>query len=265
MSSKLEKRDMIGFLKTIYIKKRYVRAMLLAAALINAAISQAQSPALENNRIFVPYKTILIDPGHGGHNHGAKGLENTLEKTVSLTLAQIIADRLGRNYRVSLTRTHDYGINILDRTERANNLKADLFLSIHTGASFLHKAGGMTVYYFRGEVQKKETLPSDPLHPFIKDNELIHWADIQNKHLESSESLAKALHSQLSDNIKDISVNIQSAPIAVLSGADMPAVLLEVGCLTNPLEEKRLNDQKYLWGLADSICRGIELFFKKNR
>jgi len=94
-------------------------------------------------------KIIVIDPGHGGYDNGAQGPDGTFEKNVTLTLARIIAEELGNTYRVILTRTDDYLLDIPARTAAANHLEADLFISIHAGGSFLHQASGMSLYYFK--------------------------------------------------------------------------------------------------------------------
>ena len=108
-------------------------------------------------------KIIVIDPGHGGYDNGAQGPDETFEKNVSLTLARILAEELGNTYRVILTRTDDYWLDIPARTATANHVAADLFISIHTGGSYLHKASAMTLYYFKevsGTTLSFETDPS---------------------------------------------------------------------------------------------------------
>lgn len=205
-------------------------------------------------------KTVVLDPGHGGHDRGARGPEGTYEKTVVLTLARMIVSELGDKYRVFLIRTDDYQLDIPARTALANHQKADLFISIHTGGSFLHQAGGMTVYYYNEilhEAADKEKLKNSC--------DLIPWDDLQKRHKPASKVLAKLMKHHLNEKIKYIETGIEGMPLIVLSGADMPAILIEIGCLTNPLEEKKMLDTKVLADLTKAISNGIDDFLLKKQ
>lgn len=206
-------------------------------------------------------KTIVIDPGHGGHDTGAKGIENTNEKTISLSLARLIADDLKDDYAVVFTRTGDFLLNLSARTAKANTLKADLFISIHTGGSFLHTGSGFIIYYY------KKSTRYGSIDQALSDASLadIHiWDNIQNKHLEASSAFAHRLQGILGYEKGDLKAGVLEAPLVVLAGADMPAVLLEIGYLTNPAEEEKLSNNTYLSELSKKICIGIKEFFEKG-
>jgi len=205
--------------------------------------------------------TVVIDPGHGGHDQGASGPSGVLEKNVTLALARLIARELESDFRVVLTRTDDYGLDLFKRTGTANNKQADLFISLHTGASFLHNAKGLTIFYYQGMSMNshKDDSPvgnaASPARP--------PWHEIQDRYVTQSVHLAETIQKQLLAQATFIESRLQKAPLAVLEGADMPAVLIEVGYLTNPIEEKALNDQTILADYARGISRGIQAFLRK--
>jgi N-acetylmuramoyl-L-alanine amidase len=210
-------------------------------------------------------KTIVLDPGHGGYDTGASGPEGTFEKNATLELARKVAAELENTYRVILTRTDDYFIDIPSRTSMANHENADLFISIHAGGSFLHQANGITLYFFNGiseSVLAPDTEPSKPLETI---NPQSPWSNIQNRHQKSSKILANLLQNRINEQTIFKKSEILGAPLLVLEGADMPAVCLEIGYITNPAEEKSLQDISVLSNIAQSIRNGIDDFFEKVR
>ena len=92
--------------------------------------------------------TVVIDPGHGGGDVGARGPTGLTEKMVNLDLARQLASLLEPEFRVFLTRSDDYAVDLSQRAATANQSKADLLISIHTGSGFLHRTDGMRVYYY---------------------------------------------------------------------------------------------------------------------
>ena len=131
--------------KPILFKRHIVIILLLFMLLAHPVITKAKSNKLH---FSIQKKTIAIDPGHGGYDKGARGPDGTFEKTVTMELARVLALELEKTYNVILTRTDDYWIDILKRTAMANHLNADMFISIHTGGSFLHQASGISLYYY---------------------------------------------------------------------------------------------------------------------
>lgn len=206
---------------------------------------------------------VVIDPGHGGSDAGVRGPDGSLEKTVSLILSRLIAKELEGKYKVVLTRTGDYGLDLFSRTALANHMKADVFISIHTGGSFLHKAGGINIFFFKENLSALPVLGSGPVKA-VEDSVVLPWNSIQIRHLTASSALADSLKKRFSDRGKFFKSTIESAPLMVLEGADMPAVLIETGYLTNPTEEKRLNDPEALSHFARGIREGIDDFFAKS-
>jgi len=211
-------------------------------------------------------KTIVIDPGHGGYEIGAKGPDGTFEKNVTMEFARVLALELEKTYKVILTRTDDYWIDILERTAMANHANADMFISIHTGGSFLHQASGMSLYYYEKISTSSLMLETESMEEYKGSNLKELWSNIQGRHQKNSKVLAEHILNSLKEKIGEKvehSAEIQGVPLMVLEGADMPAILIEIGYITNPTEEKSLNDIVSLSFLAQKIKRGIDDFFEK--
>jgi N-acetylmuramoyl-L-alanine amidase len=205
-------------------------------------------------------KIVVLDPGHGGLDTGAVGPDKSQEKTVAFKMASTLASELKHKYKVALTRSGDYGLDIPGRTDIANHRQADLFISIHTGGSFLHNAGGIIIFYFKeppGQTNLKTT------ESFQDDEIKIAWDNVQSKHTGSSNTLAQSIQARINEAMKFSRCKVQSAPLLVLRGADMPAVLIEIGYLTNPAEEKALNDPGEIVRMAAAIGAGIDDYFAK--
>lgn len=209
-------------------------------------------------------KIVVLDPGHGGHDKGARGADGAFEKAITLNLAGIIATELGSKYRASLTRADDYLLGIPDRTAVANHMGADLFVSIHVGGSFLHKASGITVYYFKEMSDTDITFNGAISETYSPDNDPTTWDDIQKRHITRSRALAKLTQTHINDMIKHMETGIEGAPLVVLSGADMPAILIEIGYISNPGEEKKLCDTQILSEFAKAISKAIDIFLSEK-
>lgn len=249
---------MRGF-KRILFKGHIVIILLLFMILAQFAITEAAS---NRHRFQIPQKTIVIDPGHGGYDKGARGPDGTFEKAVTMEFAQVLALALEKTYKVVLTRTDDYWVDIPTRTAMANHLNADMFISIHTGGSFLHQAKGMSLYYYEKATTSPLMLETESKASNIKEL----WSNIQGRHQKSSKVLAEDILNSLKEKMGETvehNPEIQGAPLMVLEGADTPAVLIEIGYITNPKEEKSLNDIVLLSFLAQKIKKGIDDFFEK--
>ena len=204
-------------------------------------------------------KTIVLDPGHGGTDAGAHSSDGTLEKKVVLDLSQQIADRLTGTYRVNLTRSDDYQLDTDRRTDVANNFGADVFVSIHAAGSYASANKGICIYYFEGVAPGEITDSGSQKDSQVS---LPVWDHLQLRHIHTSRMLAK----NLKDRLAPLSqTTITAAPLLVLRGADMPAVLIEIGYLSNPEDAKALRDPQYLESLTVAIANGIDAFFSDLR
>ena len=252
----------------IVIKTHYVRVILVVVAgffLTGLAASQT----LAKQPLFEAYKRVIaIDPGHGGDESGARGSNGTTEKAVSLSLARILATELQREYRVVLTRTDDIQLDLDDRTALANHNKADLFISIHTGGSFVHSTSGISIYHYQDfteDPRKRSEDDSKTPGQGQDKNTPILWDQVQNRYLEKSRILARLINIRLKDSSIGKQSSVQGAPMLLLQGANMPAILIEIGYLSNPAEEKQLKDQRFLTGLAQEISRAIDEYFEQEQ
>ena len=260
MSSKIGKTAFMSGYCNIFSNYRYI-AVLMSLALLLMAVT---TDVIAKKTSYNNKKIIILDPGHGGHDKGAQGMNGTYEKTLSLKLADIIAKELKYKYRVFLTRTDDYWLDIPSRIDAANHLKADLFISIHSGGSFLHKASGISIYYYN-KISGPETILGSATLKTIKNNNIqTQWHNIQNRHKTTSHVLAESVKSRINEHIGFAKCKVQSAPVLVLSGADMPAILIETGYISNPAEEKELKNAKVLSNFAKGISKGIEDFFQNK-
>jgi N-acetylmuramoyl-L-alanine amidase len=204
-------------------------------------------------------KTVVLDPGHGGADAGARSSDGILEKQLALALSRQLVDQLGDAYRVRLTRSDDYWLDIDGRTDVANNLNADVFIGIHAAASFASTAKGICIYYYK-ETAGGNLAGAEPTQN--TQAPLPVWDRLQLRHVHTSRMLAQSLRGQLSPLSQS---TVLAAPLLVLRGADMPAVLIEVGYLSNPEDTRSLRDPRYLESLALAITDGVNAFFSELR
>jgi N-acetylmuramoyl-L-alanine amidase len=214
-------------------------------------------------------RTVVIDPGHGGEETGAKGLAGTLEKDVALQIARRLKGLLVNNLglQVFLTRERDEYLDLDARTAVANNYKADIFISIHANASRARSAAGTEVYFLsyqasdeesRRLAQSEGSLPEAAATTGgAPDLALILWDMAQAEHLEESSALASRIQEELATARGAEGRGVKQAPFRVLVGAAMPAALVEVAFISNPEEEKLLVSDEFQAKVANAILRGI--------
>ena len=203
--------------------------------------------------------TVVIDPGHGGGDIGARGPTGLTEKSVNLDLARQLASLLEPQFRVFLTRSDDYAVDLPQRAATANQSKGDLLISIHTGSGFLHRTHGMRIYYY---TPVKTAGISRVAEGEAAATQL--WRQAQLRHRAASIALAKSLKRSL-DTIEQTDVlAIQGAPLKLLEGADLPAVLVEIGHLTHPATEKKLSTPEDIHRIGRALADGVRSFTRKR-
>lgn len=221
---------------------------------------------------------IVIDPGHGGEDQGAKGVDGILEKNVVLSvskeLEQLLRDRL--RAKTFLTRTTDVFIPLADRTKLANDRAADLFISIHANASEYKTAQGMETYYLDNTNEKSSLKLADRENASLNfgpkqnsDLGFIFSDLIQNVKLDDSISLAHHIQNSLTQTLSRYyqginNLGVKKAPFYVLVGAHMPCILSEISFIDHPLEGKRLGEERYQKLIAQALYEGIRKFFIKR-
>jgi N-acetylmuramoyl-L-alanine amidase len=215
-------------------------------------------------------RTIVLDAGHGGDEQGARGPNGSLEKDITLSVARrlkaALEARLG--VRVILTRDRDEAVGLDERAAVANNNKADVFLSLHVNASVRPSAAGAEVFYlslddYGDEAQKVAASAGEALPIFsggTRDIEVILWEMAQARYIEQSAALARSIENSLRARVPMSPRAIQQAPFRVLVGANMPAVLVELGFITNPDQEKQLASDSFQNGVVQALVDSLVAF-----
>jgi N-acetylmuramoyl-L-alanine amidase len=214
-------------------------------------------------------RTIVIDPGHGGNESGAVGPDGALEKDLTLLLARSLRRRLLQRLPVEvvLTRDEDVSLPLETRTAIANENKGDLFISLHLNSSLGAMAAGAETYFLSLQASDERAAEAaatenqsagaeaeaDPL----RDLQLILWDLAQSRHLADSQRLAKLIQEELNVTLGLRDRGVRQAPFRVLMGAAMPAVLVELGFLNNPVEEQKLVDPGYRDELVEAVVRAV--------
>ena len=233
------------------LKRKYL-TLALIALLICAAPCYSQSR-----------RVIVIDPGHGGASTGVKGSSGMVEKDLALRLAGLVKNNLISRYKVTLTRTDDLAMDIDERAGIANHEKAEVFVSIHAAGSSRAASEGVTIFYYSSMHIAGDESDPPPLPDLKAEAKPVPWHRNQIPQLAASASLAGRIKNRLSAHPNPMPAEVDDAPLRVLSGAAMPAVLIEVGYLTNPKEEKRLQNDSHLSSMATRIALGIDDFLNK--
>ncbi len=229
-------------------------------------------------KVYASSKTIVIDAGHGGHDSGAVGYKKYQEKKCVLKVATLLKSMLRKKgFKVYMTRHNDTFIKLTKRTHIANLKEADLFISIHANAApkgkYISLKGIETFFLSPAKTKKAKRIAAkenaaasamnsrskETLLSFLNRNKIIQSnklaIDIQSGLLHSTRQKFK--------HVKD--GGVREAPFWVLVGAQMPAVLVELGYITNPTEGERLFNPFYQKALAKGIYQGINSYFSHNK
>ena len=223
--------------------------------------------------------TIVLDPGHGGEDPGASGQGGSYEKNVTLQVAKRLKARIDAepNMRTVLTRDSDFFVPLQQRVQKARRVQADLFVSIHADAFVNTSARGSSVF-----VLSEHGATSTAARWLAKkENEadLIGGVNINSKDanlartlldlsqtatLADSLKLGRAVLNELGGINTLHKGQVEQAGFAVLKAPDIPSILVETAFISNPEEEKRLNDDAYQDKMANAILKGIRRYFAKN-
>lgn len=213
-------------------------------------------------------RTIVIDPGHGGREVGAVGPNGVLEKDVTLAIARKLAAALSSRVgaRVVLTREDDTVVSLDQRTALANQYKADLFLSVHLNAAVVKGAKGSETYFLSLEASDElarkaaeaENATSTPTP--TADLNLILWDLAQNAYLDESSRFAQSIQEEMNAATSVANRGVKQAPFKVLVGATMPAALVEVGFISNPEEEAKLQTDEFQALMVDALTRAVQRY-----
>ncbi len=230
---------------------------------------------------LVPKEVLIvaIDAGHGGEDPGATGRRGTKEKDVTLAIARDLKALVDKepNMRGVLIRNGDYFVPLGKRVEKARNVRADLFVSIHADAFIKPHARGSSVFALseRGATSAaarwlaaKEN-EADLIGGINIDVEDITLKQVlldlsQTATINESLKLARSVLSELGGINKLHKPHVEQAGFAVLKAPDIPSILVETAFLTNPAEERKLRGRNYQRKVANAMLSGIKQYFADN-
>ncbi|HYL04642.1 MAG TPA: N-acetylmuramoyl-L-alanine amidase [Thermoanaerobaculia bacterium] len=216
-------------------------------------------------------RTIVVDPGHGGTETGAIGPGGIAEKELTLVLARDLEARLTQRLpvRVVLTRNDDTKLPLDNRTAIANQNKADLFISLHLNSSLGTGAHGAETYFLSSQATdtRAETAAASEnvggqaaagdAGQENQDLQMLLWDLAQSHHLAESQRFAGLVQAELNQALELKDRGVKQAPFRVLMGAAMPAVLVELGFISNPDEESKLQNPAYRANLVEALVRAV--------
>lgn len=214
-------------------------------------------------------KKIVVDAGHGGHDPGAVGRSGLREKDVNLDIARRLAGLLrAKDIDVVMTRSVDKFITLIDRANIANRSNADFLVSIHSNAARSARLNGFEVFYMTDKVNdysralltaKKADLDIEPSSFYRNSLDLkaTLWDILYTQNRAESVVLAQNICQAANRNMGLRILGVKGAPFYVLKGTYIPAVLIEVGFVSNPTEERCLRNGFYRQQIAEVICEGI--------
>jgi N-acetylmuramoyl-L-alanine amidase len=240
---------------------------VLFAAFSLLAWGQTPKPATQPPRL-----KVMVDPGHGGDDWGARGPKGLKEKAAALEIGKAVALKLEEaGFEAAFTRDDDTFIPLWDRAKAANAQGADLFISLHLNAARAKAARGSEVFFLSlGKGDDEEVVATENAGagaaPGSADNVVASILDdlAQTAFLQDSERLAVAIQSQLNLLARIKERGVKQAPFIVLRGAAMPAVLVEVAFISNPKEEEKLKDAAFRAKVADAITLGVRRYFAET-
>jgi N-acetylmuramoyl-L-alanine amidase len=232
---------------------------------------------LERERRKWLIDTIVLDPGHGGHDPGAIGPNGVKEKDITLAIAKRVKRLLEKSLdaRVVMTRDNDSFVPLKDRTQFANSEQGKIFISIHCNSNRSRRVTGATTY-FLGPAKTEEAL-----EVARRENSVINYeadssayaglgaegfilrALAQNSFNRESEDFAAMVQEELSGNTKLADRGVKQAGYYVLIGASMPNILVETAFISNQREEALLNDSSFQQNIAEAIFNSIRKFKEK--
>ncbi len=246
------------------------------------AVEKAAEKPMTNkpvNNKFGRLITIAIDAGHGGEDPGAKGANGSREKDITLAIAKKLKERIDSepNMRGILTRDGDYFISLHGRVVKARTLQSDLFISIHADAFVRPEARGSSVF----ALSEKGATSASARYLAKKENEsdLIGGVSLDNKDANLARTLldlsqtatindSLKLGKNVLKNIGEINTlhkgSVEQAGFAVLKSPDIPSILVETAFISNPEEERKLNDEGYREKLVEAIIAGVKKYFSTN-
>ena len=259
-------------------KKKLASAPSVAVPVPAPTPAPAPSPEKAKPPV-IRLATVVIDPGHGGEDPGARGRRGTREKDVTLLIAKRLKALINEeaNMRAILTRDADYFLKLESRVDKAQKVKADLFVSIHADAFVRPTARGSSVFALSEKRATSEA--ANWLAKKENDADLIGGVNLHGKDdhvkrtildlsqtatIDYSLRVGSAVLQKIGGVNRLHKGQVEQASFHVLKSPTIPSILIETAFISNPDEEKRLNDQGYQDKLARAILDGIRDYFAKH-
>lgn len=229
---------------------------------------------IDPDAIPLEIRKIILDPGHGGSNGGTSGF-GLQEKDLTLDIAKRLRDLLIEDdFEVALTRETDVSLDLQERVTFANEVKGDLFVSIHINWISDRSVRGVETFYLGGTddpelnaLARKENTESG--YSMADFRTLLQgiYVDVQQ---HESRALASSVQSSLYGSLLETNPKlrnrgVKTAPFIVLIGNEMPAILAEVACLSNEKDAELLTKPRYLQFIAESLAKGIRRYADSHR
>lgn len=250
-----------------------------AAAQKPAAVAEKAPAALPGKDAVARLATIVIDAGHGGEDPGALGRHGSREKDITLNIARRLKRLIDAepNMRALLTRDGDYFLPLHMRVDKARKVRADLFVSIHADAFVRPHARGSSVFALSGRRATSEA--ARWLAKRENDADLIGGVNLDVKDRYLAQTLLDLSQTATIDHslrlggsvLRELGqvntlhkARVEQASFAVLKAPDVPSILVETAFISNPEEERRLNDETYQDTLARAVLAGIRRYLAKN-
>ena len=250
------------------IKKTQAQKSLDASELKNAAIAR---------QLALGIRRIAIDAGHGGKDGGAVGFfKGVYEKDIVLSIAKRLAQKIRQNIQceIIMTRNEDIFLPLEERSKIANANNADLFISIHTNAHPNHSVYGFESYYLNltsdDDAIRVAALENEVSGRKMNDLDTILHDLMQNAKINESSRLAGHVQNSIFQHLKKyyrfIKDNgVKQAPFYVLMGAEMPAILIETGFISNQRDCRRLTNPAFQNHLCSAVVDGIKNYIEETR
>jgi len=236
--------------------------------------SRPQEIAARERQACTSLRTLVLDAGHGGHDSGAVGPNGLMEKELVLDVtkrvSRLLEDKLG--VKVLLSRDGDHFVTLRDRTSYANRERADLFVSIHANAHRVVASEGVETYFLSSEATDNASRQVAALENSVVQLEkpsagraasrsdvvkAMLWDLAQSEFQWESSRLAETVLDSMTQSLKIPNRGVKQAGFYVLGGAAMPAILIEIGFVSNPKEERRLKESRYRDEIARAILAGL--------
>jgi len=218
-----------------------------------------------------PFDIVVIDPGHGGTDFGARGAKGMLEKDLVLQVSRRVGASLtALGLEVVYTREDDRFVTLAERSAIANRAGGELYLSIHANAAADREARGPETYFLSLEASDE-----DAMRVALTENQVFGRAAavpdsddivagilgdlILSDHMQGSSEIATSIQRNLA-RLNGVSRGVKQAPFVVLMDVNMPAALVEIGFVTNPSEANKLAGRKYQEALAAAVAGAVRSY-----